>query len=201
MIDGNRLHDSDSPHPRTVESFEQALLKAPHPDYWGVNRFPGSSSTPSQIEHVGVNAGLKDSKVTIGAVEGGLRVSLLVEEPRPAISIWEYGLPGFKPTGHQSNQIIDASPSRLFEQTIVWDTVRGHEVPVLVTLESVVVKRLEAEQPTFVIGKQFKDTQLAWLSFDLGKSVPANQEISIHSPKEIKDLIEEGERKAKSLGQ
>lgn len=205
IINGNLLYNSSSLpiRPRTLASFEQALQQIPQPAFWGVTTFPGSSSTPKVIERLAIEAGSKDCKVMLTAVEQGLRISFMLEEegnPMAGISIWEYGLPRFHPTQFQRIRMVDGSPSKQMEQTIVWSIVQGHEVPTLVTSESVTLKRLEAEQPKFALGQALKDTQLVWLSFESGKSLPANQEISLHSPKEIKDFIDAGEQKAKSLG-
>ena len=183
---------------------QQALQPIPQPAFWGVTTFPGSSSTPKVIERLAIEAGSKDCKVMLTAVEQGLRISFMLEEegnPMAGISIWEYGLPRFHPTQFQRIRMVDGSPSKQMEQTIVWSIVQGHEVPTLVTSESVTLKRLEAEQPKFALGQALKDTQLVWLSFESGKSLPANQEIlPLHSPKEIKDFIDAGDKKAKSLG-
>jgi hypothetical protein len=206
IVDGNSCYDSvPKSNPRILGSFEQALAGTgiPRPAYWGMTQFPGHNGVPNELEQLAIAATDGESKLTLSGVEDRMLVTLFVAEDQGALSgvrSWEYRLPEFRPTEMKIKRFDKGSPNSILEQTIEWDTIQGHDAPVLIHSEFVAIERIEGgEEMKFKLGSGSKDTQLAWLSFAPKLSADSRAKYLIHTVEEIKKFIDEGMQQNKGV--
>ena len=206
IVDGTSLYES-MPRgiPRILSSFDQALAGTgiPRPAYWGVTQFPGHDAVPKELERFAIAAADAESKLTLTGVEERMRVTLLIKEGHGALNgvrSWEYRLPEFRPTEMKIKRFSTGSPRSVLEQTIEWDTIQGHDAPVLIHSEFVAIERIDdGGEMKFKLGNGYKDTQLAWLSFAPKLSTETRDKYLVHTVEDIKEFIDEGKQQSKRV--
>jgi hypothetical protein len=168
-----------------------------------VTQFPAHDAVPKELERLAIAANGSASKLTLSSVEDRMRVTLLIEQGQGALDgvrSWEYRLPEFRPTEIKIKRSSNGLPRSVLEQTLEWAAVRGHEVPVLIHSEFVAIERIdEGGEMKFKLGNGFRDTHLAWFSFDPQISAESRDKYLVHTVAEIAKFIDEGEQQGKRV--
>ncbi|WP_233903194.1 hypothetical protein [Stieleria maiorica] len=206
IVDGTSLYDSmPKGNPRVLESFKQALSKSgiPQPGYWGVTQFPGHDAVPKELERLAITAADHEAKLTLSGVDDQMRVSLLIDKQRGAMSeirSWKYRLPEYQPTEFKVQRLSQGSPRSIVEQTIKWGTIGGRDAPRLIHSEFAAIERIDdGGEMKFKLGNGYRDTELAWLSFAPKLSAETRSKYLVHTVEEIKTFIDEGKIQGKRI--
>lgn len=158
---------SQTPERHAFESFEKAVLESyiPLPRYWALLQFPFFGNAENELRRITAEATVPEAKVSIKEKSDSIEFVVRTDKNEKQFDIrkWEFELPNYLPINSSVQRAADGTAVTYFSQSVEWERKDSKDVPLLVTAESMIVRKKRVGRATHQRGKRFTDTELKWL--------------------------------------
>ncbi len=183
---------------RIVDSFEKGVIacRIDQLAYWGVLKYPFLGDGRFALRRVASRIVASKSTVSVREVPNGVRYTLREDhEPdRFDVNQWEFELPDHLPVSFKVSRA--AAHGRLYlyvDQTLFWEDVRGHRVPVRIASEVGLTRRQNGK---FELGVKSVVTEIGWIRVRQADEAEPDSPLILTSAREILKFIDDGRRLA-----